>query len=301
MKYLRPLLCASLFLAPCFYAPISHAESITEVLERSKTIKPPPAPETFPYSYTANFSLDMSEGKEDSIFQAQYKVNPNAPAGERVSVISASSETYHTIFQDHIDGLEREEMTSQKAASDLWCQSADDEDDGSNDLSGLFDNDPPQIIAEDDTQAVLRMPFSKIADSLDLDINIGGEPDKVDDDVNLEEKGVEDKEDNAKKDKAREKANNSAKKTADKFFKRMEAELVIDKPQGRLRNMRMWLPKPMRIMLIAKVKKMDFSISCEPAPNGHLYRGHYGIEMNISALGKKNKMKQVTEIISLEN
>lgn len=270
-------LIAALLLIICAGLPTSFAsaESIAEIIERNKTVDTPPPPAIFPYIYTANFVLEQAEGKEVTSFEAQYKVNPNAAAGERVEILSVSDDTYHADFQAHIDGLESEEQTAEKAAEDLWCDSSDEGDDSKMDFADLFEKNPPDIISEDDQRAVLRLPLKDIADSLNFGITFD---DSVSDDDKV-----------------------TANKTAERFLKRMQAELVLDKPQGRMRQLRMWLPKPMRIMVIAKIKEMDFNFACELAPSGDLYRVVQSTDMRMSALGKKITMKQVNEIIDLED
>jgi len=271
-------LSAALMLIICagWSASFASAESIEEIIKRNKTVDTPPPPSIFPYIYTANFVLEQAEGKEVTSFDARYKVNPNAAAGSRVEILSASDETYHADFQAHIDELESEDLTAEKAAKDLWCDSSDDDGEDGKDklgLESLFDSNPPEIISEDDQRAVLRLPLKDIAANLKFGITF-------DDSVSDDEQ-------------------ETVNKTAERFLKRMQAELVLDKPQGRMRQLRMWLPKPMRVMLIAKIKQMDFDFSCEPSPSGDLYRAVQSTEMQMSALGKKVKMRQVNEIISL--
>lgn len=270
LKFIIPLM---LVICAGSYSASAPAETIAEILARNKTVDLPPPPKVFPYIYTANFALEQIEGKEAQSFEARYKVNPNAVAGSRVEVISASDETYHAEFQAHIDALESEDLTAEKAAEDLWCDNDKDDDENEANLAALFETNPPEIISEDERRAVLRLPVKDIADSLNFDISLG-------DDVSDDDK-------------------NTANKTAEKFLKRMQAELVLDKPEGRMRQLRMWLPKPMRVMLVAKIKKMDFNFVCEPSPAGHLYRARQNIEMQVSALGQKVTNKQVNEIISL--
>lgn len=278
------IFCAAL-LAPLVRAQdesqdVSIGEPILDIIARNKNIERPAPPDVFPYRYVAEFLFDQTEGKKSESFQATYKVNPNAPAGQRVVIMTASSDTHHASFTDVLEALESEDYTAQKGANALWCNASNDEDEDEKDIQDLLGEITPVVVSETDKQAVLEIPFEKISEQ--MDISFGDDED---------EDGGDDVDDDEKE---------QINKTARKFLKRMKSEVTLDKPDGQFRHMRIWLPKPMRIMLIAKIKKMEFNMRCAPAPNGFLYQSEESLEMAMSALGKKIYGRKHTKILSLE-
>jgi len=247
-----------------------------------------------------DFDFEQVEGKESTLFQARYVVDPNAPSGTRVSVETASSETYPDAFSVLIEELDSDDYTAPKAAKDLWCGDTDDNDDGGFNIEKILDLDGIEVLSETDSEAVLSLPMKQMVDVIGLEISLGGGSDEEseesgdaanEEEADNESADSEEAEDNVKR----------ANKAVRRIFKRMKGELVLDKPEGSARSFRMWLPKPMRMMLIAKIKQMDISFTCDIAPNGFLYQSGEAQEMAVSALGNKVYSKQVTTVTILPN
>ena len=84
-----------------------------------------------------------------------------------------------------------------------------------------------------------------------------------------------------------------------KIIKRMKLQMHLTKPDVRLSKMRIWLNKPMRIMIVARIKEMDMTMSCDLAPNGYYYRSRQNLMMEMSALGSKFNTDSSQTIIEL--
>lgn len=257
------------------FVSTAQADDIFTILERNAAIERAAPPDNFDYSYIAEFIFEQKQGKESEIFEARYRVDPNAPAGERVIIESSSAPEWHASFKAYIENLDSEDYTISDAAEDLWCGTSNSDEGDESGFGNLLQyKDDITIISENDEEAVLEMPFEVVSDNAQFSVNLG--------------------------DDASEDDNAEGNKVARKLFKRMQMQMTLDKPEGHMRDMRIWLPKPMRLKLIAKIKQMEITTGCAPAPNGELYKTHQSVETTASALGQQVYSQQVTRILELK-
>lgn len=258
------------------WAPIVQAQDILSLLKaktESEQVNVPPA--IFPYKYVVDYVSNQKQGGDVSHFTARYQVDPNAEPGSRVTILKSSgdAENDNEDFNSTLQELENIETTKEDIASELWCNDDDNDDAKEKEtqlkLIQLIEDGRIKIESETDQNAVLEMSLKDVIDIFGDDLDLG----EIE---GSESSGV-----------------------VKRIIKRMKLQMNLTKPDVRLSKIRMWLNKPMRIMVVARIKEMDMTMSCDLAPNGHYYRSQQNVMMQMSALGNKFDTDSSQTIIKL--
>ena len=132
------------------------AQDIQTLLERSSKSDASKivAPTSIPYRYLVTINQDTREGDEVITFSGQYRVNPKASAGARVSYIEGRFEDFPEDAQMQILALEKETL-DQTVIEDFWCVSGGD-------LSDIQNDDGLKIVRENETEAVIAIDMSDV-------------------------------------------------------------------------------------------------------------------------------------------
>ena len=249
MKHL-PITALALCL-PILAAP-AQAEDIMSILARKADMPPRLAPKTIEYSYTLTVDIKSREGKDLSEGQAVVRVDPSKPAGSRKQIISIS-DPENEALQDFLKDSEDPDNTPEERAEEFWCgdsgENPDDEPALTSDLSNLT------VISETETEAVLQPDMKNLAKLL---MQSDGNP---------------------------EDANKDERKMAKKLLERIEGNFTLAKPSAELKGFSVRMTRPMTIKIVAKLKEMDVTQTCELAPNGHYHISTMKMNVQGKALG----------------
>lgn len=209
------------------------------------------APKTIDYTYTVTLDIKNREGKDLSEAQAVLRVDPTQPPGARVQIISASDEDGEAL-QDFLKEVEDEDNTMAKQAGGFWC--GDNGENPEGEADAVDDPSVLTVLYEDETKAVLRPDLPKLAELL------------MQSDDNAEENG---------------------RKMKKKLMKRLEGEITLAKPSGEMTGFAVRMTRPMKMMLIAKLKVMTVDQSCVLAPNGHYRIDRLKMNVEGKAMGSR--------------
>ncbi len=262
---MKRLALAPLVLCLPLLAPPAQAEDILSILARKADGPTRLAPKTIDYTYTLNVDVKTRDGKDLSEAQAVLRINPTQPAGARVQIISASDVNSEAL-QDFLKEVEDPDNTMTKQAEGFWCG------DSNPDSEPDFDPENFTVIAQDESQAVLKPKPGKLAELLVMESD--GNADKSD------------------------------RKMMKKLMKRVEGEMTLSKPSGELKGFSVRMTRPMTMMLVAKLKVMTIDQSCELAPNGHYRIGRLKINVDGKALGSRfgqNLEMRISELTPIYN
>jgi len=246
MKYLFTALALTAILAPS-----AQAEDILSILERKSKAEHPAPPALNPYNYTVDVIMSGREGKDiKAPFTAKLLVDPSASAEARVTIVSSSAEEHPEEFKEFLSEIQSSETSAEDLAEEFWCESGDNE---------LFDGDDVSVdaftvISETDTEAVIKPNLALMAE-----IMMDSEED--------------------------EDMSKSERKMMKKMMERLDGEFVLSKPDARLKNFKIWLTRPLTMMVIAKLKEMEITQSCAMAPNGFTYTDSMTMRVKAKALG----------------
>ena len=75
-------------------------------------------------------------------------------------------------------------------------------------------------------------------------------------------------------------------KMMEKIARRMDTELRVDRPTGQVRSMAVRLREPVTLMVVAKIRQMEFAQSCTAAPDGNLRSDVFTMMTEAGALGQ---------------
>ncbi len=153
MKPVRPIAFIAAFVL-CL--PVHAAADDFKSLVQEQLRAPMQLSASVPYSYLVTIDVDSREGKNKSeSFYGQYRFNPAAAAGERVSLIDL---TWDEVPKDMRKELEKDNVEGSEAdfAEDFWC---------TNDQKDLevMASDSVTVIREDETEAVVSLGPDAIA------------------------------------------------------------------------------------------------------------------------------------------
>jgi len=232
-------------------APLAQAEGIMSILERQSKVEKPSPPKTIPYNYTVDVVMSGKEGKDEKApFTAKLLIDPSAAAQDRVTILSTSSDDYGDEFEEFLKEMQNPETSPEDLAEEFWCESGDND---------LFDGDNISVddftvISENESEAIIKPNLALMAEIM------------MDSD---------DDEDMSKSDR----------KMMKKMMERLDGEFVLSKPDARLKNLKIWLTRPMTMALVAKLKEMEVTQSCAMAPNGFTYTDSMTMHVKAKALG----------------
>ena len=292
----------ALFVGVFSFGVSAQAEDILSILERNAQSEPVPTPKTIPYIYTVKFEMFGKDGKaeieqdeadetggdgdlsqdeadndnadkvEAKNFSAIIEVHPKLNGAERVKIISHTGNPDSDELKDMLAGFTGDDVTEADLAKEFWCGSDDDDD-----QSQFTDN--ITVISETDEEAIVRPNLEKM-----VEILFSSQPD----DTKQSGDNQPDSGDSKKQQKM-----------VRRMLKRMDAQVTLNKPDGQMKQMKIWMTRPMRVALIAKIKDMRVEASCELAPNGFRYQAVKNFGINISALGNKveqNVHQSITDL-----
>ncbi|MGB3455698.1 MAG: hypothetical protein WBG08_03555 [Litorimonas sp.] len=235
-------------LALLMAAPASA--DIFEIAAANRASGATDTPATVPYIHTADVTVSGRKGDEvQDPVTARLRIDPSQPPGERVSVLSrsdADSEEMNTALADLIEQIEENDLEDQRDG--FWCSARD---------RGDFAVTPANYAVIGESDGIVRLeptPDRRVQLMM-------GEDDL--DELDGQERGI-------------------AKRLAD----RLEGELHLDASDGQMRGMAFRMTRPLRVMLIAKVKAMDVAVECDRAPNGYPYVSRFSMHVTAGAFGR---------------
>lgn len=291
----------AIFVGVLSFGVSAQAENILSILERNAQIEPVPTPKNIPYVYTVKFEMfgkdgkaEIEESESDEIgsddglpqgetdndkadkveaknFSAIIEVNPKLNGAERVKIISHTGDPDSDELKDMLAGFTGDDVTETDLAKEFWCGSDDDKQ------TQFTDN--ITVLSETDEEAIIRPDLDKMVKFL-----LPSQPD-----------GTKQSGDN----QADSSGSKKQQKMARRMLKRMDAQITLNKPDGQMKQMKIWMTRPMRVALIAKIKDMRVEASCELAPNGFRYQAVKNFGINISALGNRveqNVHQSITDL-----
>lgn len=232
-------------------APSAQAEDILSILERQSKVGQPVPPVLNLYNYTIDVVMSGNEGKDvQEPFTAKLLIDPSAAPKERVTILSVSHEEHPDDFKDFIKETTNPETSPEDLAEEFWCESGDNE---------LFDDedisvDDVTVIAETETEAIIKPNLSLMAE------------------IMMDSDGDEE-------------MSKSERKMMKKMMERLDGEFILSKPEARLKSLKIWLTRPMKMAVVAKIKEMEITQSCAMAPNGFTYSDSMTMRVKVKALG----------------
>ena len=228
--------------------PISvQAEDIMSILQRQSESPPAELPKVNPYNYTLDVTMSGQEGKDiKPPFTAQLRINPAETGEKRVTLISASSDDYSDDFTALLDEIRDPDVSVEDFSKEFWCESLSSED--------SLSLDDFTVVSQTETEAVIRPDLQSMAKIM-MDSDDG------------------------------EEISNSERKMMAKMMERLDGEFVLSKPEGQIQQFKIWMTRPMRVKVIAKINSMEAQQSCAPAPNGLRYTETMSMNVGLKALG----------------
>lgn len=227
----------------------AQANDIFDILSLKAASGEAEPPAYVPYRHTVDVVVSGSKGDDvHAPLIAKLRIDPSLPAGERVTILAQTE-----------DG--RGEM--EKALREMIDEIEDDDRTPAAQAQSFWCNpggpvptaDDFTIIEQTDTMARLKPTPERM---VSLFMQTG------DRELDRKERSM-------------------AKKLSD----RLEGELVYDKPSGKIRSGQFSITRPMTVLLIAKIRKMDMAQGCSLAPNGHPFVSRFSMDVGVTALGQK--------------
>ncbi|CAM3831090.1 hypothetical protein [Litorimonas haliclonae] len=232
----------------------AQAQEETELgqstLAELSRIERPVAPENIPYDYTVDFQInEPGDDASDTPFTAVLTIRPALTGDERVTVISQSNDERPEALKELLTKITSLETSQADLAKEFWC-----EDDDNGLLSEDFSGDDFTVVRETETEVVLRPDIQKLAEIMmsSDDFLENGDGDR---------------------------------KIIKKLLDRLDGEFTLSKQDAHLKHFKIWMTRPMRVKLIAKIKELELTQSCAIAPNGVAYKSATSMHLRVKALG----------------
>lgn len=232
----------------------AQAQEETELgqstLAELSRIERPAAPENIPYDYTVDFQInEPGDDAGSAPFTAVLAIKPTLAGDERVTVISQSKEERPEALKELLTKMTSSETSQADLAKEFWCEGKDD---------SLLQQDVSiedfTVVSETESEIVVRPNIDKLGDIM------------MSSDDFSEEGGVD-------------------RKMIKKLLDHLDGEFTISKVDAHLKHFRIWMTRPMRVKLIAKIDEMELTQSCEIAPNGVAYKSGTTMHLLVKALG----------------
>ena len=240
-------------LAVCLILALScptsvQAEDIMSILQRQSESPPVELPKVNPYNYTLAVTMSGQEGDDDikPPFTAQLRINPAETGEKRGVLISASSDDFSDDFKALLDEIRDPDVSVEDFSEEFWCEGLSGEDD--------LSLDDFSVVSQTQTEATIRPDLQSMAKIM------------MDSDEDQE-------------------ISNSERKMMEKMMERLDGEFILSKPEGQLKQFKIWMTRPMRVKVIAKINSMEIQQSCAPAPNGLRYTETMSMNDGLKALG----------------
>ena len=228
--------------------PISvQADDIMSILQRQNESPPAELPKVNPYNYTLDVTMSGQEGDDTKpLFTAQLRINPAETGEKRGVLISASSDDYSDDFTDLLDEIRDPDVSIEDFSEEFWCEGLSGEDN--------LSLDDFTVVSQTQAEATIRPDLQSMAKIM-MD---------SDDDQEISK---------------------SERKMMKKMMERLDGEFILSKPEGQIKQIKIWMTRPMRVMVIAKINTMEVQQSCAPAPNGLHYTETISMNVGLKALG----------------
>ena len=228
--------------------PISvQAEDIMSILQRQSESPPAELPKVNPYNYTLDVTMSGQEGDDiKPPFKAQLRINPAETGEKRGVLISTSSDDYSDDFTDLLDEIRDPDVSIEDFSEEFWCEGLSVEDN--------LSLDDFTVVSQTQAEATIRPDLQSMAKIM-MD---------SDDDQEISK---------------------SERKMMKKMMERLDGEFILSKPEGQIKQIKIWMTRPMRVMVIAKINTMEVQQSCAPAPNGLHYTETISMNVGLKALG----------------
>lgn len=231
----------------CLVTPV-QAEDIFDILSRNDAIGRATPPDFVPYRHTVDVIVSGSKGDDiHEPLSAKLRIDPSLPAGERVSILERSGEARGEMEKALREMIE--EIEDEDRTPTAQAQSF-----WCNPGGAVPTPDDFAIIEQTDRSARLQPTAERM---VSLFMQTG------DRELDRKERSM-------------------AKKLSD----RLEGELVYAKPSGQIASARFSITRPMTVLMIAKIRKMEMEQGCSIAPNGHPYVSDFSMNVEVTALGK---------------
>lgn len=210
----------------------------------------PAAPNHIPYDYMVDFQINELGGDAgDAPFTAVLSVRPTLVGDERVTVLSQSKEERPEALKEMLKKMTSLETSQEDLAKEFWCEGKD---------NSLLNPDVSiedfTVVSETDTEIVVRPNIEKLGDIM------------MSSDGFSEQGGVD-------------------RKMVRKLLEHLDGEFTLSKLDAHLKHFNIWMTRPMRVKLIAKIDEMELTQSCEIAPNGVAYKTGTSMHLQVKALG----------------
>jgi len=228
--------------------PVSaQADDIMSILQRQSESPPAELPKVNPYNYTLDVTMSGQEGDDiKPPFTAQLRIHPAETGEKRGVLISASSDDYSDDFMDILDEIRDPDVSVEDFSEEFWCESLSGEDN--------LSLDDFTVVYQTQTEATIRPDLQSMAKIM-MDSDDGEEISK------------------------------SERKMMEKMMERLDGEFILSKPEGQIKQFKIWMTRPMRVKVIAKINSMEVQQSCAPAPNGLRYTETMSMNVGLKALG----------------
>lgn len=226
-----------------------QAADIFDILAQNAASGEAEPPKFVPYRHTVNVVVSGSKGDDiHAPLIAKLRIDPSLPAGERVTILEQSEDARGEMEKALREMIEEIEDEDRTPAAQ--AQSFWCNPGGSVPTADDF-----TVIEQTDTAARLKPTPERL---VSLFMQTG------DRELDRKERSM-------------------AKKLSD----RLDGELIYDKPSGKIRSGQFNITRPMTVLLVAKIRKMDMTQGCSLAPNGHPYISRFSMDVVVTAMGKK--------------
>jgi len=205
-----------------------------------------------------------TEGDDIDDDQAVLRIDPSQPAGSRAQIISVTNPESEA-FVDFLKDIEDPEKEMAEQADGFWCGSVDN---GLEEEASEFDPVNFEVVSETPSEAIIRPHLGKLAELL---------------------MQSEETEDMSKKER----------KLMKKLMERVEGEITLSKPNAEMKGFRVTMTRPLKMMIVAKIKVMDVEQNCALAPNGFYHMSTLNMNVEGKALGTKFGQKMDIQISDL--
>lgn len=240
---------ALLLAAGLLVAMPASAADIFSIAETNRATGASDTPATVPYVHTVD--VDITETKGDKPAKrtvARLRIDPSQEPGSRVTVLERErSDGADKALDDLIEQIEQNDPEDQ--ADGFWCSARD---------SAAFPVAPENYdLIEAGARTVRLRPKPDRMVQLMM-----GEDDLSE--LGGRERGI-----------------------AKKLVDRLEGELHLSARDGLMEGMHFSLTRPMKVMMIAKIRQMDMGVACERAPNGYPFVSRFTMEVRAGAFGSE--------------
>lgn len=236
------------------FSTAAQAQEDTQISQNTlaelSRIQRPAPPDIIPYDYSVEFQMsELEDETGENPFRAVLAIKPNLTGDARVTVISQSKEERPEALKEMLRKITSSETSQADLAKEFWCEGKDD-----NLLKQDVSIDDFTVVSETDTEIVVRPNIEKLGEIM------------LSSDDFAQDGGVDSK-------------------MALKLMERLDGEFTLSKEDAHLKHFKIWMTRPMRVKLIAKIDEMEISQSCKIAPNGIAYKSATSMHLLVKALG----------------